>query len=95
MVSVMTFARAGEVRALTWGDIDFGAKTISISKTLDPETGLKPFPKNGQSRKVWINQQLLECLLELKDRYPSAPTDPLFPCYCHRLIKILTFFYFL
>lgn len=79
LVSVMTFARAGEVRALTWSDVDCIGKKISISKTIDVKTGLKPFPKNGQSRKVWINDQLMKCLTELKDKYPSAPTDPLLP----------------
>ncbi|NMC61736.1 MAG: site-specific integrase [SAR324 cluster bacterium] len=78
-VSFFTLARAGEVRALTWGDIDFQENQIDISKTLDPKSGLQLFTKNKKSRKVWINPPLHQILMELREETYAGPTSPVLP----------------
>ena len=78
-LAVLTLARAGELRALTWGDIDFAGRYITISKTLDPRTGLKNSTKNEQIRKIWINDELMMVLRELETATFTNSTDPVLP----------------
>jgi integrase len=72
-------ARAGELRALTWADIDFSTRFITISKTRVPKTGLKLSTKSNDIRKVWINDELMELLKELEQATFSAPSDQVLP----------------
>jgi integrase len=78
-LAVHTLARAGELRALTWADIDFSTRLINISKTRDPKTGLKLSTKGNEIRKVWINDELMELLKELKQTTFSASSDQVLP----------------
>jgi integrase len=78
-LAVQTLARAGELRALTWADVDFSTRLITISKTRDPKTGLKLSTKGNDIRKVWINDELMELLKELKQSTFSAPSDQVLP----------------
>jgi integrase len=68
VVGILTGARIGEILALTWEDIDFTDKTISINKTWDYhfKSGTKP-PKTPSSvRTITINQKLCDLLKELQ-----------------------------
>lgn len=78
-MALFTLARAGELRALTWGDIDLDNRVLRISKTLDPHTGLKLTTKSDRSRLVPINSDLSEILTDLKKSTCSAPTDSVLP----------------
>lgn len=78
-LAVHTLARAGELRALKWSDVDFNGRYIHIWKTLDPKTGLKLKPKGKESRKVWINDELMTLLSELRVLTFSSPDDPVLP----------------
>lgn len=78
-MALFTLARAGELRALTWADVDLQNKVLRISKTLDPHTGLKLTTKNTRSRLVPINSDLENILIGLKESNCSAPTDPVLP----------------
>lgn len=78
-LAVHTLARAGELRALTWADVDFVMNFINISKTDDPKTGLKDCPKNGEARKVPISPELKSVLLELKKLTYTNPSDLVLP----------------
>jgi integrase len=78
-LAVHTLARAGELRALTWADVDFERKLIHISKTCDPKTGLKNCPKNGQGRVIPINGELMQILNELRSLTFTAHSDLVLP----------------
>lgn len=71
-----TGMRYGEVAALTWKDIDFKNKTISVTKTLNAKVGNKSHiitsPKTQNSvRKVEIPNRLLK---HLEEHYNSEKT---------------------
>lgn len=61
-----TGCRLGEVRALTWNDIDFNTNTIEINKTLVSQN-LNEIkvnsPKTNANRKILMNKLLKEILL--------------------------------
>ena len=78
-LAVYTLARAGELRALTWADVDLEGMTISINKTCDPKTGIKNCPKNGESRLIPINAEIRMILLELREMTCTADSDLVLP----------------
>jgi len=65
---ILTLARTGirfgEGLGLQWNDIDFQGRFITIERSLSK--GRVETPKNGQSRKVDMSQQLTNTLRELK-----------------------------
>jgi integrase len=65
---ILTFSRTGirfgEGLGLQWKDIDFKGRFITIERSLSK--GRLETPKNGQSRKVDMSQQLTNTLRELK-----------------------------
>ena len=65
---ILTLARTGirfgEGLGLQWKDIDFKGRFITIERSLSK--GRLETPKNGQSRKVDMSQQLTNTLRELK-----------------------------
>ena len=64
-----TGCRKGEVLALTWKDIDFNSKYITINKTLYSKIKGKvtiTSTKNNKNRKIKMNKTLSEQLLEYK-----------------------------
>jgi integrase len=65
---ILTLARTGirfgEGLGLQWKDIDFKGRFITIERSLSK--GRLETPKNGQSRKVDMSQQLANTLRELK-----------------------------
>lgn len=68
-LALMTGMRSGELYALKWTDIDFDAKTISVSKQWTSKNGLGP-TKSGRTRIVPIADSLLQFLRELKVKTP-------------------------
>lgn len=78
-IALHTMCRAGELRALTWADIDWQGRQITVNKTRDAKTGLKLGTKNSESRKVPINNELLAILEELRRETFSSPTDLILP----------------
>jgi integrase len=78
-LAIYTMCRAGELRALTWADIDWHGRQITVNKTRDAKTGLKLGTKNFESRKVPINNELLAILEELRRETFSSPSEPILP----------------
>ncbi len=78
-IALHTMCRAGELRALTWADIDWQGRLLTVNKTRDAKTGLKLGTKNSESRKIPINNELLTILEELRRETFSAPSDPILP----------------
>jgi integrase len=64
-LALKTGMRSGELMALCWTDVDFEAKTISVSKQWTNKTGFAP-TKTQRSRVVPISEDLLQFLRELK-----------------------------
>jgi integrase len=76
---VHTGLRVGESRGLQWRDIDLVSNTISVNKTEDVKTGLKPNTKTGQNRVVPISPELKEVLLELRKETFTDDEDKVLP----------------
>lgn len=71
MFAFYTGCRVGEMKALTWNDIDFSKNVISINKTLYEDvknTYTITSTKNNRNRKIQIPQLLKEQLFEYKKR---------------------------
>lgn len=64
-VAVYTFARAGELEALTWDDVDFDHGIIHIVKAVDRRTGKVKGTKTGETRRIPIEPHLLPLLQRL------------------------------
>ncbi|ANT45444.1 integrase [Helicobacter phage Is3180G] len=70
-VAFLTGMRTGEQLALTWEDIDFNEKTITINKSLN-ELGTITTPKNKPSiREVDLLEPVEKILKELKESEPA------------------------
>lgn len=67
-VAVYTFARAGELRALTWDDVDFEHRVIHITKAVDRHTGKVKSTKTGETRRIPIEPNVVALLESLKER---------------------------
>ncbi|AVK62437.1 site-specific integrase [Lactobacillus sp. CBA3605] len=68
LTAMLTGARLGEIMALTWKDINFNFKTISINKAWNYQEGggFKPTKNESSVRTIRVNQQLLDLLKPLK-----------------------------
>ncbi|MFT8632663.1 MAG: tyrosine-type recombinase/integrase [Liquorilactobacillus ghanensis] len=85
LLAIYTGARLGELQALTWKDINFNFRTISITKSW--HEGLQEFKdtKNESSKRVIrVNESVLNVLKELKvknknmifkNQYNTIPTS--------------------
>ena len=84
-----TGMRLGELLALTVGDVDLEAKTISITKSLQRIDGkdVVTEPKTPKSRRtIWIPDFLVEEISEYIDSmYGAKPKDQLIPVTKHFL----------
>lgn len=79
-LAIHTLCRAGELRALTWADVDFETRQININKTCDTKSkSIKQRTKNSENRKIPINDELLQILSKLKQDTFTAPSDPVLP----------------
>lgn len=66
LTAIYTGMRIGEILALTWSDIDFDEKTITINKSYDYHSHQIKQPKTKHSnRTIRINQSLLDLLNQL------------------------------
>lgn len=73
-----TGVRAGELRALTWADIDLERRTARIDKTYYREE-LQRSTKTGHDRTVPLPRHLTEMLAEWRSVCPSSPLGLCFP----------------
>lgn len=76
LMAIFTGARLGEIMALTWHDIDYQNKTISINKSWNylGGGGFKKTKTPSSVRTIRVNDKLLKRLLDLK----SNSTDLVF-----------------
>ena len=65
VTALMTGMRSGELKALSWSDIDFDGKTISITKQWTNKTGITS-PKGKKNRVIPISDDFLSFLKEWK-----------------------------
>ncbi|EHO50752.1 site-specific integrase [Lentilactobacillus kisonensis] len=86
LIVLLTGARLGEIMALTWDDINFNFKTISINKAWNYHEGggFKETKTKSSNRTIRVDQQLLNILRELKqndsqmvftDQYGTIPSS--------------------
>ncbi|MFC0289827.1 site-specific integrase [Bombilactobacillus bombi] len=68
LFALATGCRYGEIVGLTWPDVDFESKTVSINKTYDYVTrsGFKPTKTKSSVRNISIYTQTVELLQQLK-----------------------------
>ena len=66
-VAVYTYARAGELEALTWSDVDLEHGVIQINKAIDRETGEVKSTKSGETRRIPIEPELRPLLEQLRE----------------------------
>jgi integrase len=72
-----TGLRLGELRALTWGDVDLEARFINVDKTRYRQS-VQQGTKNGQVRTVPIPPHLADELRQWRTARPAPPDAPLF-----------------
>jgi integrase len=79
MFAAYTGVRLGELRAITWADIDFTTRMVRIDKTYF-RSQLQRSTKSGHDRDVPLPPHVVECLQDWRGCCPdpSAPS-PLFP----------------
>lgn len=63
-----TGMRSGELYALEWADIDFEGKLITVSKNYSSRGKIIKSTKSGYWRKIPMNAELEELLLDLKSK---------------------------
>lgn len=67
LAALYTGARLGELSALTWSDVDFENKTISITKSWNQDRRELSTPKTKSSnRTIVVNDFVLDLIKELK-----------------------------
>jgi len=69
LTALYTGARLGEIMVLTWNDINFNFKTITINKAWDYTNGggFKSTKNESSKRVVMVNTELLNILKDLMD----------------------------
>lgn len=76
-LALYTGLRPGELRALTWADVDLVMRTISVSKAWDAETkSVKP-PKSAAGQRVIPIHAHLQPMLEEHEGEPGELVAPL------------------
>jgi integrase len=78
LLSLHSGARAGEIFALTWGDVDLDRHVLTLRDT-----------KNGETRKAFTTAQAVEMLRNRKPIDP-APTALVFPAKGGKQIKAIS-----
>lgn len=72
LTAIYTGMRLSEIQALTWKDIDFAKRTISITKSWDAVAHrFKPTKNESSVRTIKVNQELLVLLHQLKNSATS------------------------
>lgn len=75
VLAVYLAARAGELDALTWSDVDLKSGQVHITKSIDLETGEVGPTKTGQTRRFLIEPNLRPLLEAIRGK-PSSPVAP-------------------
>ena len=70
--ALLTGMRSGELFALTWNDIDWGSKEVSVTKSYSARHKRTKSTKSGDWRTVPISSELEKILLELKAGRPDS-----------------------
>jgi len=78
LFAAYTGLRRGECSALEWGDIDFAAKKVTVSKTVSNDSEIL-LPKNGKARRIALAPIAEQALREMhrhlhRDRVFAPPT---------------------
>ncbi|MBI5231227.1 MAG: site-specific integrase [Coriobacteriales bacterium] len=73
-----TGMRLGEIRALTWSDIDFGTRLARVNKTYY-RTRMQRSTKTGHDREVPLPAHIVDVLLAWRPRCPPSADDLVFP----------------
>jgi integrase len=68
VAAIYIFARAGELEALTWDDVDMEHRVIHINKAVDRATNRVKSTKSGDTRRLPIEPNLLPLLRVLKEQ---------------------------
>lgn len=72
VTAIYTGMRLGEIQALTWNDIDWLHHTITINKSWNARAKkFKPTKTKSSNRTIKVNQDLLNCLMQLRKRSNS------------------------
>lgn len=66
-VAIYTYARAGELAALEWPDIDLEHGVIHITRSVEAETRTVKSTKSGTTRRVPVEPELRPLLSRLRD----------------------------
>jgi len=66
-VAIYSYARAGELRALTWDDVDVDRGIITITKSIEAATGRVKSTKSKAPRMLPIEPALLPLLVAMKE----------------------------
>lgn len=71
LTAIYTGMRLSEIAALTWDDVNFNFKTITINKSWNylsgtPDNPFKKTKTNSSNRTIHVNQELLDLLAQLK-----------------------------
>ena len=68
LTAIYTGARFSEILALTWKDVDYLHRTITINKSVDYKynIGFKPTKNESSNRTIRVNSELLKILAQLK-----------------------------
>lgn len=75
-ISTYAYVRAGELEALTWGDVDVEHRTISVNKGVQSDGTIGP-PKNGEARTVPIEETLAPLLTVMRSEATTAVRERL------------------
>lgn len=71
-LTALSGMRIGEALALTDDDVDFKARTISVSKTYSEDLKLTQPPKTASSyREIYMQDELLDCCHRIKSYFKS------------------------
>ncbi|OHD00877.1 MAG: integrase [Sphingopyxis sp. RIFCSPHIGHO2_01_FULL_65_24] len=79
MVAVFSGLRASEIRGLPWKDVDFKAKTITVSQRADKYCALGPPKSEAGYRTIPIGDALVAELKKWKLRCPIGDAGLVFP----------------
>lgn len=85
-----TGVRAGELRALTWSDIDLNSRTARIDKTYFRKQ-LQRSTKSGHDRTIPLPLHVATMLAEWQSRCPPSPQRLVFPSVTGRVLDLDTF----
>lgn len=70
-ITTYLYARAGEVNALQWEDVDVERGVVHIHRSVSRETGDEKSTKTGEARRVPIERELVPLLRAMRDEAGS------------------------